>query len=148
MKLVRILLALVVQLSFFCSLSFAASTNEQILFGTASGGRTTITSDTTGTTYCTFLQQDHAFILWLSSKFNSGTSTLDAKVQYSVDNGANWKDLYAFAQQSTSDSLVAVHIPEETTHVPRCLRAVLDVGSSGSPNYSVLVKAVYSRGNY
>lgn len=79
-----------------------------------------------------------ALSFYLDATFNSGTSTLDVKIQHSLD-GTTWRDLEAFSQVTTSSSSELININLDATHVRPLVRAVVDVGASGSPNYTVSV---------
>jgi hypothetical protein len=79
-----------------------------------------------------------ALVFYADITHNSGTSTLDIKIQHSLD-GTTWRDLENFTQATTSDTSERININLDANHVRPLVRAVLDVGASGSPNYTVSV---------
>ena len=119
----------------------AISDRYVVIFGTALETRVNVVADTNGTKYCFDSGRPTDFIFWLDADFVSGTSTLDVKVQHSPD-GKNWKDIDSFTQVTTADAIHDFHQAINMS-VMKCIRAVIDVGAAGSPNYNVLVRAQY-----
>lgn len=81
--------------------------------------------------------------------YNGGSSTLDAKIQYTIDEGTTWIDLSsgAFTQVTTSSDNEVIHVSNDLKHLGSfgCFRVVVDLGASGSPDYSWLYKLHYER---
>lgn len=125
--------------------ALAVSDLYKTLIGTGFKTRANYTADGNGAAFCFTDGRPSNFIFNLDADFVSGTSTLDVKVQHSSDSSASahWKDLATFTQVTTSDSVQNIHNVDLTTHVQKCLRAVIDVGAAGTPNYNVLVRVMY-----
>ncbi len=106
------------------------------------------TTDATGSTVCT---PSGAKNFAFSSKvtYNSGSSTLDTKIQYTIDEGTTWIDLTsgAFTQVTTSSDNEVIHVSNDLKHLGSfgCFRIVADVGAAGSPNYTWTYKVHYER---
>lgn len=136
----KILLPLIAVL-FFVSQAFAISDQYKVLAGTGFATRANYTADTNGTAYCFTGGAASDFVFWLDADYVSGASTVDVRIEHSPDK-QNWKTLESFTQVTTTDGIQTFHINHETTHVMRCVRAVIDVGA-GSPVYNLLVRAHY-----
>lgn len=120
----------------------AISDQYRVLIGTGYETRTNFTGDANGTAYCFDSGKPTDFIFWLDIDAVSGTTpTADIRIEHSPDK-KNWKTLESFTQVTTSDGIQTFHIPNETTHIQRCLRAVVDLGGT-SPVYNILVRAHY-----
>lgn len=123
-------------------MAFAISGSQVTLYsGTA------VTADATGTAYCFPFTRAEDIQFTLDATYNSGSSTLDVKLQdsdVSTSSSTHWSDLpsTSFTQVTTS----SVHrrvTPPCGTVILKCVRAIIDVGASGSPNYDVVVKAFF-----
>jgi len=86
-------------------------------------------------------------LIVLDADFKSGTSTLDVKIQCSID-GVTWFDIpnAVFVQVTTSDSdqqlqiwpgITAVTNKAVNALIGNFIRAFMDVGAAGSPDYDV-----------
>lgn len=120
----------------------AVSDQYKVLLGTDFKTAANYTADANGAKFCFGAGQADDFVFWMNADFVSGTSTADVRIEHSPD-GINWKTLESFTQVTTSDGIQTFHINHTTTHVMRCIRAVVDVGAAGSPVYNLLVRAHY-----
>jgi len=84
------------------------------------------------------------FIFSLDATFNSGTSTLDVKIQHAALGSDDWIDVsgLTFTQVTTASAFHTVN-PAAGVNLLPCIRAYIDVGGAGSPNYDAVVKAHY-----
>lgn len=105
------------------------------------------TADVTGSKVC--LPSGSSHISFSGDvTFNSGTSTLDGKIQYTIDEGTTWVDFAegVFTQVTTSSDVEVRHIAaDKNLQSFGCFRVVVDVGSSGSPNYDWVYKVHFTR---
>ena len=122
------------------SKAYAISDQVVFLAGSSTGG-TTYTTDTYGPVVCLPPYATN-IVLQLNATYNSGSSTLDVAVQHGFNDGT-WLNLDAFTQVTTTSSNQRIHINNASTNTLPCLRAFMDVGAAGSPNYTVTVKAFY-----
>lgn len=96
------------------------------------------TASTDGTSYQlspSGVPADAEWGVWFSGVNNSGTPTLDMKVQHSPD-GVLWVDLVSATQLTTTDAAEYVEI---TTDFGPYVRAVSTLGGT-TPDYDVTVK--------
>jgi hypothetical protein len=73
---------------------------------------------------------------------NSGSSTMDVTVITKHDDLAESEPIITFTQFTTSSTSERKTL--NPTVIPlRCLKVVVDVGASGSPNYDLVVRMLY-----
>lgn len=106
-----------------------------------------VTADVTTATGVCFPEDAEDIVFTGDVTFNSGSSTVDIKLQDSdVSTGASthWKDITnaAFTQVTTASAYHTAR-PDCGVALRRCVRPSIDVGASGSPNYDVVVRAYY-----
>ena len=115
----------------------AGSTNVQEIFN-----KTAVTADENGDWFCF----DNRAVDWtfeIVATENSGTGTLDVNIRTTSDKSHVSTAIITFTQLSATGSQFKTL--SATTFVLRCVRAVIDVGASGSPNYDIAVTAHYRR---
>lgn len=134
----RLLITLVACALGFPQLALATSNRELTIFDDAS-----FTADANGTGFCLPEAADQ-LIFTLDAVHNSGTSTLDVKIQHAALGSSDWKDVsgVSFTQVTTADAFHTVNAAAGVFYLP-CIRAVVDVGASGSPDYGATVKVHY-----
>jgi len=135
-RVLTIVAAALIALLIFTQQSHAGSVNKEVIF---SG--TGITADVNGDWYC-FDNRAVDFVFESVATFNSGTSTLDTSIVTTTDKSHISDAIVSFTQVTTS-SASEYKTLGATTHVLRCVRAVVDVGAAGSPNYDLVVTAHY-----
>lgn len=90
----------------------------------------------------------HAFSFSQVAVYDSGTSTLDAKVQITIDEGTTWIDLSdaAFTQVTTSSANEVMHISDTVKNLSSfaCFRIVTTL-AGGSPQYDWTIRVHYTR---
>lgn len=80
-----------------------------------------------------------ACILRLTAVENSGTSTLDVKVQHSPTGATNtWKDVSSFTQLSAS-GMEDIHLTDITRVLWSCFRVVVTVSGTGNWDIDVIM---------
>lgn len=105
-----------------------------------------ITSNTNGSMVC--LNDDQwynvtDFILNQEADVNSGTlPTIDTTIQYTLDGGTTWFDLYSFTQITGGTVGQAAHVDSSTTSLVRCMRAKVVLGGT-TPNVDTVVKVFF-----
>lgn len=110
----------------------------------------TVTADVTATTGICFPEDAEDILFTLDATYNSGSSTLDVKMQdsdVSTAASTHWKDIggaspISFTQVTTASAYYTL-TPECGATLRRCVRPYVDVGASGSPNYTIVVRAYY-----
>lgn len=105
----------------------------------------------TGTAFCwgeegTSKVED--IVLYLNGDYVSGTGTTAiVKVQYAGSSSAaaaDWFDLETFTTVGTTDDTETIHLPNDSTHVLKCMRAVATLAGT-TPVYNLTVRAYYRR---
>ncbi len=90
----------------------------------------------------------HAFSVSQVADYTSGTSTLDSKLQITIDEGTTWVDVdsAAFTQVTTTDANQIMHLSDDTKNLSSfsCFRVVTTL-AGGSPVYTWTIKLHYTR---
>ena len=135
-RVLTLIAALLISLLIFTQQSHAGSVNKQVIFSD-----TAIVADATGDWYC-FDNRAVDFVFESVATFNSGTSTLDTDIVTTTDKSHVSDAIVSFTQVTTT-SASEFKTLGATTHVLRCVRAAVDVGAAGSPNYDLVVTVHY-----
>lgn len=101
--------------------------------------QTAVTAATvTGTAVSVNQREGNMLIFRLVWTCNSGTPTLDVKIQHAPLSDGTYTDLVSFTQATTGTGTYEVHVPRATMGVFECVRAVGTLAGT-SPNYTYTV---------
>jgi hypothetical protein len=132
------LLALALLLAFSSNASANSGTVQTVY------SETDITADDTDATGICFDNAEGEFVFTLDATFNSGTSTMDIKLQHAPIGSTDWIDISgaSFTQVTTASARHTLNLALGV-NLLSCIRAYVDVGAAGSPDYDAEVKAYY-----
>ena len=99
-----------------------------------------VVADGNGAWVC-FDNRATEFVFDLVATENSGTGTLDVGVVTTSDKSHVSSAIVTFTQLSATGSEFKTLAAQ--TFVMKCMRAVIDVGAAGTPNYDISVKVHY-----